>query len=398
MAGLMAVHAPDHAPVPGTKRLLYVATEDWAFLLHRLPMARTARAAGFEVHVATNVVDGAAAIAREGFILHPVRFARGRLSPISALATIRDLRRIHRAVAPNLVHRVAVEPIVVDAIAALGLPSNSVNAITGLGYAFIATSLKARMLRGLIGLVLRFVIDHPRSVALVQNPDDGTLVAALGVAHERIVLVPGSGVDVDRLQPLPHPPGPPTMAFVGRLLDHKGIRTLVAAQRLLRAKGMPIELLIAGTPDPANPASVSTDEVASWTREPGVTWLGHVNDIASVWARAHIAVLPSRREGLPKSLVEAAACGRPLVATDVPGCREIVRPDTGLLVPPDDPNALAQAIATLVQAPDLRERFGAAARTLAVDRFSAVAVGQATVDLYRRLLDGRYSGASPKVA
>src|SRR5262245_31741928 len=144
----------DQMPIEGTKRILYVATEDWAFLLHRLPMARAALAAGFEVHVATNVAGGADAIRREGFVLHPVRFARGRLSPTSALATIRDLRRIHRAIAPALVHRVAVEPIVIDAIAALGLPSVSVNAITGLGYTFIAQSLKARFLRWVIGPVL----------------------------------------------------------------------------------------------------------------------------------------------------------------------------------------------------------------------------------------------------
>jgi glycosyltransferase involved in cell wall biosynthesis len=365
-----------------------VVTEDWAFLLHRLPMASAARAAGFEVHVATNVTDSAAAIAREKFVLHPVRFARGRLSPVAVISTIRDLRRIHRAVKPVLVHRVAVEPIVIDAIASLGLSGASVNALTGLGYAFIATSLKARVLRQVIGLVLRFLINHPHSVALVQNPDDEALVAAFGVAHERIALIPGSGVDVERFRPLPEPPGPPVVGFVGRLLGHKGIRTLIAAHRVLRDKGLAIELLIAGTPDPANPASVTPDEVATWTREAGIKLLGHVGDIPGFWARAHIAVLPSRREGLPKSLIEAAACGRPMVATDVPGCREVVRPDTGFLVPPGDPTALAQAIAALAQSPDLRARFGATARALAIERFSADAIGQATVDLYRRLADG----------
>jgi Glycosyl transferase 4-like len=208
---------PDEGARP---RLLYVATEDWAFLLHRLPMARAARAAGFDVHVATNVTNGAAAIAREGFVLHPVRFARGRLSLTAALATIRDLRRIHRTVTPVLVHRVAVEPIVIDAVAALGLPGASVNAITGLGYAFIATSTKARVVRWLIGMVLRFLIDRPRSVALVQNPDDRTLISELGVAPERIALIPGSGVDLEHFKPSPDPPGPPTVGFAGRRCDH----------------------------------------------------------------------------------------------------------------------------------------------------------------------------------
>jgi glycosyltransferase involved in cell wall biosynthesis len=369
-------------------RLLYVVTEDWAFLLHRLPMARAARTAGYEVHVATNVTDGAAAIAAEGFVLHPVRFSRGRLSPFAIWQTIRDLRRIHRHVDPVVVHRVAVEPIVIDAVATLGLKAASVNAITGLGYAFIANSPKARAIRQAISLVLRLLINHPRNVALVQNPDDGALVAEIGVAPARIKLIPGSGVDIERFRPSPEPEGPITAAFVGRLLDHKGIRTLIAAHRLLRAQGVPIQLLVAGTPDRANPASVSPQEAAAWAREPGINMLGHVSDIAPVWARAHMAVLPSRREGLPRTLLEAAACGRAMVATDVPGCREVARPDTGLLVPVDDPAALAEAMATLAQSADLRRQLGAAARTLAVERFSSDAIGRAIVDLYASLTAG----------
>ena len=373
----------------GPPRLLYVVTEDWFFLSHRLPMARAAQAAGFEVHVATNVADGAAAIAREGFVLHPVRFWRGRLSPAATIATILALRRIHRAVAPDLVHHVALQPTILGSLAAIGRRVARVNAITGLGYAFISGSAKARVMRAVIGMLLRRLLDRDRSVALVQNPDDRDLLSGLGIAAERIVLIPGSGVDVVALTPMPEPPGAVTAAFVGRLLDDKGIRTLVAAHRLLRRKGMAIELLIAGTPDPANPASVSPAEAAAWGHEPGITWLGHVDDIATVWARAHMAVLPSRREGLPKSLLEAAACGRPMVATDVPGCREVAIPnETGLLVPPDDADALAAAIERLARSPDLRARFGRAARRLAEERFAADAIGRAVLGLYLRLVAG----------
>ncbi len=373
----------------GPPRLLYVVTEDWFFLSHRLPMARAAQAAGFEVHVATNVADGASAIAREGFVLHPVRFWRGRLSPFATIATVLALRRIHRAVAPDLVHHVALQPTILGSLAAIGRRVARVNAITGLGYAFISGSAKARVMRAVIGMLLRRLLDRDRSVALVQNPDDRDLLSGLGIAAERIVLIPGSGVDVVALTPMPEPPGDVTAAFVGRLLDDKGIRTLVAAHRLLRRKGMAIELLIAGTPDPANPASVSPAEAAAWGHEPGVTWLGHVDDIATVWARAHMAVLPSRREGLPKSLLEAAACGRPMVATDVPGCREVAIPnETGLLVPPDDADALAAAIERLARSPDLRARFGRAARRLAEERFAADAIGRAVLGLYLRLVAG----------
>jgi glycosyltransferase involved in cell wall biosynthesis len=367
----------------GPARLLYVVSEDWYFLSHRLPMARAARAAGFEVHVATNVTDGGRAIVEEGFALHPVPFARGKLSPLAAFATIRALRRVHRTVAPAIVHHVALQPTVFGLLAAIGRPVASVNAITGLGHTFIAETFKARVLRAAIGAVLRSLLAREGAVALVQNPDDRDLLVKVGVAAKRIVLIPGSGVDVARLRPTPEPPGPPTVAFVGRLLDDKGIRVLVAAHRLLRAKGIAVELLVAGTPDPANPASVTREEAAAWGGEPGITWLGHVADIATVWQRAHIAVLPSRREGLPKSLLEAAACGRPMVATDVPGCREVALDGkTGLLVPPDNAEALAAAIENLANAPELRRQFGAAARALAVERFSADAIGRAVVELY----------------
>jgi glycosyltransferase involved in cell wall biosynthesis len=374
-------------PDGGAPRLLYIVTEDWFFLSHRLPMARAAKTAGFEVHVATNVADGAAAIAREGFILHAVPFARGRLSPSATLATIRAVRRLHRELVPDLVHHVALQATILGSLAALGRRVARINAITGLGYSFISDSPKARVVRSIIGTLLRLLVDRPRSVALVQNPDDRDLLARLGIAAERIVLIPGSGVDVVRLHPAPEPAGPVTLGFVGRLLDDKGIRVLVAAHRQLRAKGLDIALLIAGTPDPANPASVPRAEAEAWGREPGISWLGHVDDIATVWARAHIAVLPSRREGLPKSLLEAAACGRPMVATDVPGCREVALPGkTGFLVPPDDAAALAAAIEVLARDAGLRARYGGAARTLAEERFADGAIGRAITELYLRLV------------
>ena len=368
-------------------RLLYVVTEDWYFLSHRLPMARAARAAGFEVHVATRVVDGAAAIQSEGFILHPIPFVRGKISPLAALRTIAALRRVHQKVAPALSHHVSLQCSILGSLAAIGQPCARINALTGFGFTYISDSLPARILRTMFGLLLRALVNRPHAVALVQNPDDRDNLVALGIGENHIALIPGSGVDTRALQPLPEPAGPVTIAFVGRLLDDKGIRTLLNAHRLLRRANRNINLLIAGTPDPANPASVSNHEAEQFGREPAVTWLGHVNDIGALWARAHVAVLPSRREGLPKSLLEAAACGRAMVATDVPGCREIVRPDeTGLLVPVDDAPALAAAIEKLAASPALRAKFGAAARRLVEEKFSADAIGRQTVDLYRRLV------------
>lgn len=370
-------------------RLLYVVSEDWYFLSHRLPMARAAREAGFDVHVATNVGSGGEAIAREGFTLHPVPFSRGRISPGGILTTIRALRRVHREITSAITHRVALQPTVLDAIAAVGLSGASVNAITGLGDTFIAGTARARVLRKAIGFVLRYLVNRKSNIALVQNPDDGNMLASLGFPPERIALIPGSGTEIASLASQPEPGGAPTVAIASRLLAVKGIHTLVAAHRLLRQRMPSVELLVAGAPDPANAGSISQAEIAAWSKEPGIQFLGHVSDIAGVWARAHIAVLPSRGgEGIPKSLLDAAACGRAMVATDVPGCREIVIPDeTGLLVPVDDAPALAVAMEKLLTNPDLRHRMGQTARHLAETRFSAATIGRATVDLYRRLAD-----------
>jgi len=167
------------------------------------------------------------------------------------------------------------------------------------------------------------------------------------------------------------------------LLTDKGIRALVAAHDIVRAQGLQTNLLIAGNPDPANPASVSLQEVNEWTKRPGITWLGHVRDIASLWKRCHFAILPSHREGLPGALMEAAACERAMIATDAPGCREIVIDDqTGLLVPIEDPRALAQAIVKLATSAELRARYARAARELVVSKLSAKVIGEEIVRLY----------------
>jgi glycosyltransferase involved in cell wall biosynthesis len=222
---------------------------------------------------------------------------------------------------------------------------------------------------------------------LVQNPDDRAAVTALGIAASRIFLIPGSGVDTHALLPLPEPAGAITAGYVGRLLDDKGVRTLVEAHKILHARGRAIRTVFAGEPDPANPASIPAGEIASWNEIAGLEVLGRVDDIREVWAKAHIAVLPSRREGLPKSLLEAAACGRPIVATDVPGCREIARAEVNaLLVPPDDAIALADAIERLAADAALRRRFGEAGRDIVVAEFSDDRIGQEIVALYDELL------------
>jgi glycosyltransferase involved in cell wall biosynthesis len=371
-----------------TPRIIYVVTEDWYFLSHCMTISQAARAAGFEIHVATDVSEDAANVSGD-FILHVVPFRRGRRSLFLALRTVLTLRRLYRAVAPTIVHHVTLRPTLLGIAASPGFEFAAVYAVAGLGYRFSTPATQKRLPRLGGRLLLRLGLNRRRAVGLVQTPDDRDVLTRLGVNPERIALVPGFGIDADRFRPLPEPDGPVTVAFSGRMTADKGVRALMEAQRILWASGIQTDLLLAGTPDPADPTSIPQIEVAGWGRESGVTWLGHVTDIAAVWRRAHIAVLPSRGGGgVPRSLLEAAACGRPLIATDVPGCREIViHEKTGLLVPVDDPQALASAILRLVRSPPQRVRFGVAARRLVDERFAADLIAKATVDLYRRLLE-----------
>jgi glycosyltransferase involved in cell wall biosynthesis len=373
---------------PRSKPLIvYLVTEDWYFLSHRLPMARAARDAGYEVHVATHLNGEGGKIVTEGFRLHELDWQRGSFNPFNLVSIVRQVRALYRCLQPDLVHHVALQPSVVGSLAALGMPFPQLNALAGLGFGFTSVTIKGQVARSVLSALLRCLFRRPQAAVLVQNPDDYAAMASFDIAPERIFTVPGSGVDTERLKPLPEPAGPVTVGFVGRLLDDKGIRTLVEAHDLLTERGENIPILIAGDRDAANPTSIDECEIESWKTRPGIEVLGFVEDIPKFWARAHIAVLPSRREGLPKSLLEAAACGRAIVATDVPGCREIARPGVNaLLVPADNAVALADAVAVLARDPQLRQSFATAGRQIVENEFASALIGRQILAVYDHLV------------
>lgn len=379
------------APVGPRPLLLFVVTEDWYFWSHRLPMAEAAQAAGFDVAVACRVDAHRAAIEGRGIRVLPLaRLRRSGLNPLAEARAVAELATLYRRERPAVVHHVAMKPVVYGALAArLAGVSGVVNAMAGLGFVFTATSLKARLLRPVLSAAFRLLLNRPGSRLLVQNADDQAAFARL-VAPRRIVLVPGSGVDVAAFAPTPEPAAPPVVALcVARLLWDKGIGELVEAARLLRARGVPVVVRIAGDRDPANPRCIPQATLAAWQAEGIVEFLGRRDDIAALTAAAHIAVLPSYREGMPKSLLEAAACARPLVTTDVPGCRALVRDgENGLLVAPRDAGALADALARLAQDAALRRRMGAEARREAEETYSTQAIGNAVAALYHAVLQG----------
>jgi glycosyltransferase involved in cell wall biosynthesis len=378
------------AAVGRTPKLIFLVTEDWYFWAHRLPQARAAREAGFAVSVATRVDGHGDLIKGEGFGLHALGWRRGSVNPFGAVSSVLEIARLYRRERPSIVHHVSQKPILLGSIAArLAGVTRVVNALTGLGFLFVASTAKARIVRAVLLPVLRNIAARPQVRFLVENPDDGLTLRRLDVVpDQQIVLIKGSGVDVDFYRPLPEPAGPVVIGCAARMLRIKGVEEVVAAFRILRARGLDVRLLLAGAPDPENPAAVSEAELRAWAAEPGIEWLGHVADVRQVWARAHIAVLASRGgEGIPMTLMEAAACGRPLVATDVPGCREVVVPEkTGLIAPPNDPASLAEMMRRMAGDADLRRRCGAAARERVANGLDAGTVGRETVMVYRSLL------------
>lgn len=375
-------------------RLLFLVTEDWSFVSHRLQLAEAAQRAGHEVHVATRVDREAERIRAAGLTLHPLTLQRSVFSPGGHLRALREVMRIYREVRPDVVHHVALRPVVYGGIAArLTDVTQGINAIAGLGFAFTERSWKATFIRPLVLALLRPILRSPGWITLFQNPDDRDfLVKACGLEPSRVRLIRGAGVDTESFTRLPEPHhGPVTIAVASRMVRFKGIADLVAASELLQARGVEHRLLLAGTPDTTNPACISEAELAEWDRQPQIEWRGHVADVRSLWAEAHIAALASHGgEGLPKTLLEAAACGRPIVATDVPGTREVVRhSQTGLLVAPQRPDRLADALERLIRDAAERCRLGAAGRHLIETELSLCMVSEQTLEIYRTLTDSR---------
>ncbi len=372
------------------KTLLFVVAEDFFFVSHRMTLARAARDAGYRVVVATRVAAHGPAIEAEGFMLVPIHLRRGLRNPLADMAAVLDLVKIYRRERPDIVHHLSLKPILFGSIAArLAGVRVVVNALTGLGLLYSGTAGPAGLLRGPVTLALRRLLAGPTVWTIVQNSDDMKMLRAAGLGEEsRTVLIRGSGVDVSRFTPKPEPAGVPVVALVARMVALKGVPDFVESARILKARRVAIRLALVGDTDPDNPTAIPRERIESWVAEDVVEWWGKRTDIAEVWAEAHIAVQPSRGgEGIPKSLLEAGASARPLVTTDVPGCRELVADGVnGLVVPPQDPVALADALQRLAGDAELRRRLGRQARATVESQHTDVAVAAATLEVYRRAL------------
>lgn len=379
------------------KRLLILLTEYYYFESHKEDLAVAAAEEGYDVFVAArrgacSVPPGAA------FTFIDLDWKRASSLVLSALRFLPELGRVRGVLAdiqPDVLHNIALKPTVMGSLAAAGQNIAVINSINGLGFVFYARSFFARVVQAFCGWVLRRSTVRNKAHIVLQNSDDAAYVRdRLNVSNTHIDLIRGSGVDLTRFTALPEPPQM-TVRFlvIGRLLFMKGIDVAVAAHQALRARGVDCELVFAGGRDPGNPSAIPESTLAAWTALPGVSFLGHVGDVRSVISSAHVVMQTTTTgEGLPKSLLEAAACGRALIATDVPGNREIVvKDETGLLVQPGDPHALADAMMRLAGDPALRRRLADAARSKVTNEFSAELIHAQHRALYRALSQGAAS-------
>jgi len=366
-------------------RLLYVFNDAGFFLSHRLPVARAAAAAGYEVHVATPPGPSVAQVQGHGFGHHPIGLTRRGVNPGGELAAFAALARLYRRLRPELIEHATIKPVLYGGLAARLLRQPAVVSwMTGLGFVFISGGARATLVRRFVAAGYRAALDRPAAWVIFENPDDRDLFVSRGLAsRDRARLIRGAGVDMDRFHPTPEPPGPPTVVLAGRMLRDKGVIEFVDAARALRSAGGTARFALVGSADPGNPAGLPEAQLRAWHAEGAVEWWGQRDDMPEVLSQAHVACLPSYREGLPKVLVEAAACARAIVATDAPGCREVVRHEwNGLLVPVRDAAALADALGRLLRDPAERARMGARGRTWVEQEFSEQHVIGQTLAVY----------------
>lgn len=373
-------------PAATRPKILFVAVEDWFFASHFLPMARAAIAEGYAVVVATRVRDHRSAIEATGARVIAMEGERGSRNPAGLAGEAYRLMRVLKAERPDILHLIGLRPILVGSLAGRGAGIlRRVVAVTGLG--LIGAQGGGRnglFLRRVVaplagGNAVRFVFENRSDpLAFGLSPDDAV-----------VTILGGAGVDPEVFRPSPLPGRPPLrLAMVSRMLWSKGVDTAVEAVTLARAGGADVTLSLFGAPDAANPKSVPESTLRGWAGRPGIAWKGRSEDVAGVWATHHAALQPSRGgEGLPRTILEAAACGRAVLTTDVPGCRDFVRDGVeGRVVPPDDPAALARAIAALAADPGAVERMGEAARARLLDGYTEAAVTAKIAALYREML------------
>jgi glycosyltransferase involved in cell wall biosynthesis len=370
-------------------RLLFFENNPAYFLTHRAQLARAAAAQGYEVHVASMPGPAAADIQAAGFTHHPVVFTRSGINPLVESLVVWRVIRLYQRINPDLAYQVTIKPVLYGTLAARWAHVQAVvSVVSGLGYIATGKGWRITCLRHFAFLFYRLALRHKRQRIIFQNRDDLELFTRRGIINSNeTMVIPGSGVDTDYFKPSEEAAGTPVVVLPARMLRDKGVNEFVSAAAILRKAGVRARFLLAGGTDPGNPGTISDAQLRRWDKEGNIEWLGQVMDMRDLFSKCHVVCLPSYREGIPRVLLEAAASGRPIVTTNVPGCRDaVLEGKTGVLVPAQNSHALAAALQQLIEDAHLRKRLGAKGRLMVERRFSAVRVVAETLDMLRTLV------------
>ena len=378
----------DRTLIP-VKRIIYLVTEDWYFCSHRIPIARQSKADGFHVIVICRVRDFGDVIRSEGFELVPIELSRGGFNPFAEAKILVILYKLYKKYSPDIVHHVALKPIIYGSIVARFIGSvKIVNAMAGLGFIFISVKRKEKIIRLLVHRLFSFLLGNQDSRLILQNRDDiEYFVEHKLINRNKISLIRGSGVNIEEFRSAHENCISRTIVLASRMLWDKGVGEFVEASNILRLGGLYVRFVLVGDNDPENPASIATEQLNRWHQSGVIEWWGYKSPMNMILSKACIVCLPSYREGLPKILLEAASCSKPIVATDVPGCRDVVHDGkNGFLIPVRDPHSLANAIKILIDNPEMRNRMGDYGRRLVEREFSEQIVVEKTMLVYQELI------------
>jgi glycosyltransferase involved in cell wall biosynthesis len=375
-----------------SKKLVFVVNVDWFFVSHRLPIALEAISNGYEVHLICKDTGLKPQLSKHGIICHDISFSRSGSKVSHELITLLNLRRVIKEIAPDLIHAVTIKPVIYSGLILHSLKHKPcfVAAISGLGYVFSATSIRARLTRLLVSLLYKTAFIHKNKMIIFQNStDDEILSRVVGLNEKDKFLIKGSGADLGVYNVCPEPDDKIIKVIMAcRLLKEKGIYEYVEAAKIIHSQFDNVQFLLAGTPDKDNPNSISQAELDEWDNKGIVKALGHRDDIPQLFAESHIVTMPSYYgEGVPKVLIEAAACGRPIVTTNNPGCRDSIIPEvSGKLIPIKDHKALAKALIEFIENKRMRKSMGLKGREYAVKEFDVTCVVKKHMEIYSSLL------------
>lgn len=377
-------------------KIIYIVNVDWFFISHRLPIALQAIELGHEVHLVCKDTGRVSGLTSLGIVVHPIAFNRSGKSILQEIRVLRELHRLFKSLQPDIIHAVTIKPVLYSGLVLHLLKDiPAVFAVSGLGYTFSASGFKARLFRVVATILYRVAFAHRRKKVIFQNDhDERTIRGITSIKESEIVRIKGSGVDLSRYKNHVEPHNEKlVVTFASRLLKEKGVLDFVVAARTVKKNCPSVVFQIAGPIDLENPNAVSEDTVLNWHEEGVVKYIGNCDNIPEVFSQSHVVVLPSYYgEGVPKVLIEAAACGRAIVTTDQPGCRDaVIDGETGILVPARAPSELASAIERLLIDSELRRTMGANARAFAEREFDVRQVVEKHIEVYRELLSSRQS-------